>query len=112
MIYGLEKKKIRILNLAVDPEFRRQGVGTFMAKKLINKLSPEKRKDIITIVRETNLPAQLFFKNQRFRATEILRNHYERSDEDGYVMVYSLFDISNNLNQYRPRNRISRYYAA
>jgi ribosomal-protein-alanine N-acetyltransferase len=39
-------------------------------------------------VRETNLPAQLFFKKVGFRATTVLRSYYEDSPEDAYVMQY------------------------
>jgi [ribosomal protein S18]-alanine N-acetyltransferase len=35
------------------------------------------------------LLAQLFFRESGFRAVSVLRNHYEESDEDGYLMRYS-----------------------
>jgi ribosomal-protein-alanine N-acetyltransferase len=40
-------------------------------------------------VRETNLPAQLFFRALGFRATIVLRNFFDDSAEDAYVMQYS-----------------------
>ena len=39
-------------------------------------------------VRETNLPAQLFFKSAGFRAVTVLRAYYEDSPEDAYLMQY------------------------
>jgi len=89
VVYGIHRQRIQILNLAVDPVYRRQGVAT----KLINALKeclvpPHTCRRIRTEVRETNLGAQLFFKKQEFKAVKILRNFYDGTDEDAYVMKY------------------------
>jgi len=39
-------------------------------------------------VRETNLAAQLFFKNQGFRAVTVLRDYYDDTPEDAYIMQF------------------------
>ena len=39
-------------------------------------------------VRETNLPAQLFFRAHGFRAVSVLRDFYEDTAEDAYLMQY------------------------
>ena len=39
-------------------------------------------------VRETNLDAQLFFRAQGFRAVNVLRDFYEDTTEDAYLMQY------------------------
>ena len=56
------------LNFAVHEDFRRRGVGGQMIGKLIGKLSHQRRSRIMLEVRETNLPAQLFFRTLGFRA--------------------------------------------
>ena len=43
MIYELHKNKLHVLNFAVHPEFRRQGVGRQMVAKLVGKLSSHRR---------------------------------------------------------------------
>ena len=48
------------------------GVGGQMVSKLISKLSSHRRTSITLEVRETNLAAQLFFKQNGFRATAVL----------------------------------------
>ena len=93
MIYELHKAKLQVLNFAVAPEFRRQGVGRQMMVKLVGKLSSHRRTRIVLHVRETALAAQMFYKVQGFRATEIAREFYEDTGEDAYVMQY-LFDES------------------
>lgn len=88
MIYELHKTRLHVLNFAVAPEYRRTGVGQQMIDKLVSKLSSQRRTRISLEVRETNLPAQLFFKENGFRATAVLRDFYDDSTEDAYVMQY------------------------
>lgn len=106
MIYELHKTSLHILNFAVAPQFRRTGVGAQMIEKLINKLSQQRRQEIVLEVRETNLAAQLFYHTQGFRAVRVLRNHYADSAEDAYVMNYRL---DAELPEYAPTNRIAQY---
>ena len=88
MVYELHKTRLHILNFAVNPCARRQNVGKKMISKLIGKLSPHRRTRIILEVRETNLAAQLFFRDMGFRAISVLHDYYEDSPEDAYVMQY------------------------
>jgi ribosomal-protein-alanine N-acetyltransferase len=59
-----------------------------MVQKLVSKLAYQRRNRIILEVRETNLAAQLFFKSLGFRATGVLRNFYEDSTEDAFLMQF------------------------
>lgn len=88
MIYELHKTRLHILNFAVANDFRQRDVGRQMADKLISKLSGQRRTQISLEVRETNLPAQLFFKQLGFKATTVLRSYYEDSPEDAYLMQF------------------------
>src|SRR5437868_10610412 len=82
MIYELHKAKLHILNFAVNPSWRRSGVGAQMVAKLISKLSSHRRTRITLEVRTTNRGAQLFFRAQTFRAVRVLRGFDEDSGED------------------------------
>lgn len=86
MIYELHKNRLHLLNFCVAPEVRRQGVGSSMVEKLSSKLSQDRRNRITLEVRETNLAAQLFFKQLGFRAVSVLRDFYEDTTEDAYLM--------------------------
>jgi len=88
MIYELHKSRLHVLNFAVDPSFRRRGVGAQMIQKLTSKLSAQRRYRILLEVRETNLAAQVFFRDMDFRAISLLRDFYEDSAEDAYLMQY------------------------
>lgn len=90
MIYELHNSRIHILNFAVDPEARRQGVGRQMVKRLFDKLTMQRRREIRLTVRESNLVAQLFFAAMTFRATYVDRGHFEDTGEDAYHFRYTL----------------------
>ena len=106
MIYELHKTRLHVLNFAVNVKSRRLGVGNQMVEKLISKLSPQRRKRILLEVRETNLAAQLFFRSAGFRATTVLRDFYEDTTEDAYLMAYHY--RSKEAQEFLPTNRIAR----
>ena len=88
MIYELHKSRIHVLNFAVAEDYRRRGVGSQMVAKLIAKLSAQRRRRLVLEVRETNLAAQLFFRENGFRAVSVLRSYYADTPEDAYIMHY------------------------
>lgn len=88
MIYELHKSKLHVLNFAVSPDVRRLGIGSQMVEKLIAKLSTHRRSKITLAIRERNLVAQLFFRGRDFKAVKVLRNYYEDSNEDAFLMEY------------------------
>jgi [ribosomal protein S18]-alanine N-acetyltransferase len=90
MVYELHKNRLHLLNFAVHPNCRRRGVGSQMVAKLVNKLANHRRNRITLEVRETNLPAQLFFRSRGFRAVNVLRRHYDDTREDAYRLCYRL----------------------
>ncbi|HUT89398.1 MAG TPA: ribosomal protein S18-alanine N-acetyltransferase [Thermoguttaceae bacterium] len=106
MIYELAKNRIQVLNLATAAESRRRGIGTQMIGKLIGKLSAQRRTRVTLEVRETNLPAQLFFRDNGFRAVSVLRDYYEDTPEDAYVMQHRFRQAA--AAPFQPANRIAR----
>lgn len=95
MIYAIHKDKLHLLNFAVRKDFRRRGVGGQMLRKLVGKLSSHRRTRLVVRIRETNLPAQLFFKKQEFKAVRITPGYYKDSGEDAFLFRYSLGDKKN-----------------
>ncbi|MSR73695.1 MAG: ribosomal-protein-alanine N-acetyltransferase [Candidatus Pacebacteria bacterium] len=126
MIYELHKAKLHVLNFAVDLEFRQRAVGTQMVEKLVDKLSQQRRLEIVLEVRESNLAAQLFFKKMGFKAVLTLRSHYDDTDEDAFVMRFRLnedhrseflpFHVpyypAKSADYFAPCNRITEYDSA
>ena len=78
-----------------------------MVAKLIGKLSSDRRTRICLEVRETNLPAQLFFRNAGFRAIKVLHGFYNDTPEDAYEMHYRY--QGHPAEWTLPINRIAKY---
>jgi ribosomal-protein-alanine N-acetyltransferase len=113
MIYELHKSRLQVLNFAVHTDARRQGVGRQMVAKLLGKLSSHRRTRINLLVRESALGAQLFYRSQGFKATEVVRELFEDTAEDGYHLQYCLEDsipAEPAATTAEPVNRIARQY--
>jgi ribosomal-protein-alanine N-acetyltransferase len=106
MIYELHKDQLHVLNFSVRPDVRRRGIGMQMVNKLVGKLSQQRRNRIVLEIRETNLAAQMFFKNLGFRAVSVLRDYYDDTVEDAYVMQYRY--KGDTAKPLEPVNRITR----
>ena len=94
------------LNFAVRKDMQRSGVGNQMIQKLIGKLSHQRRNRIHLEVRETNLAAQLFFRRSGFQAVSVLRDYYDDTVEDAYIMQYRYRPTTEEARE--PVNRIAR----
>ena len=73
-----------ILNLAVDPAFRRQGIG----RMLICEIKLRYPGDIFLEVRESNLAARKFYESLGFQVVTLRPRYYERSPEAAIVMKF------------------------
>ena len=114
MIYELHKSKLRVLNFATAPDVQRQGVGAQMIRRLVDKLSQQRRSEIMVEVRETNLDAQFFFRSQGFRGrvrpAQPLRRHVRRCVRDAVPAARRADEEW--LLPFSPSNRISEFDAA
>ncbi len=90
MVYELFKTHVILHDLAVRPDCRRKGVGTRLARRLLEKLTPKGIVRVVVKVAEDNLDAQLFFRSLGFLAVEIERSPFKTSDRDAYRMEYAL----------------------
>jgi len=95
MMYELHRSRLHVLNFAVRRTHRRLGIGGLMMGKLAAKLTPDRRSRIVLEVRERNLPAQLFFRSLGYRAVSVLKDFYQDTTEDAYLMEYVLPVASN-----------------
>lgn len=107
MVYELFRDRLHVLNFAVHPGCFRQGVGRAMVRWLFGALSPCHRSRIILEVRETNLPAQLFWRAMGFRAVRIEHGFYDETDEDAIVFQYRLANTERSDHEPVRRSRLS-----
>jgi ribosomal protein S18 acetylase RimI-like enzyme len=93
VVYAREKSKLVILNLAIDPAYRRKGCGSFVVNKLKSRLK-RKISRISTMIRETNFSAIGFLRRNGFLATEVIRTPYDEISEDGIIFTYDSLEFS------------------
>ena len=89
MIYQLSKQKLIILNMAVQPESRRQGYGRMSIERLKDKLHKQRRTSVQAHVTEDNLDAHLFFSKCGFRCEKTERGDNGR---DRLVFAYRILE--------------------
>lgn len=71
-----------IISIAVEPRYRRKGIGTQLVREVFRNSTSE---FIWVEVRETNAGAQVFYEKLGFRKKGVVPNYYWT--EDAYIMV-------------------------
>ena len=89
--YKFWENHFEIINIAVSAEFLRKTVGSQMVAKVRGRLSRNHKKFISLIIRETNVFAQLFFFKCGFKAVRVIREYFEDTGEDAYLMEQCIF---------------------
>lgn len=86
MCYEKLREETHLRNFAVHEDYRERGIGSHMLGTL--KSNPRKGRPIRLEVRETNVPAQMFFRSNGFVWTKTLKDFYDETPEDAYQMEY------------------------
>jgi len=81
VIYRVRPRHLRILQLGVHPDWRRQGVATQLWQRVLSKLHPERRSRLVVVVPEQCVDVQLFLRQQKVRALELLCNRDTGQDD-------------------------------
>ena len=81
---ALAEGETELLNLAVAPEFRRQGV----ARKLVGSLLDESPGVVYLEVRESNLAARRFYNRMGFQEVSSRIGYYQAPPEAAIVMKF------------------------
>lgn len=88
MLYECGEKELELISFAVHPKHRLSGIGRTLIGRLISKLVAGRRANIVASVRDSNLPAQLFFRSMGFFCTKVEKDYYDESDDNAYIMEY------------------------
>lgn len=79
-----------ILNLAVHPAHRRQGIATSLIYQLLNILQKKGCSLLYLEVRVSNAPARLFYEQLEFRVVGKRRSYYQSPVEDALLMFRTI----------------------
>jgi ribosomal-protein-alanine N-acetyltransferase len=75
-----------VMNVAVDPDRRRQGIATSMLERLFELTADEGQRGYTLEVRVSNAEAIRLYERLGFRARGIRRGYYTDNREDALIM--------------------------
>ena len=75
-----------ILNLAVTPKHRREGIAAHLIDALLEELRCRKVREVFLEVRESNGPARALYKAKGFGVAGMRRAYYRYPTEDALVL--------------------------
>jgi len=75
-----------VMNIAVDPEFRRRGIATALLERLFELTEDESRRGYTLEVRVSNEGAIKLYERLGFRSRGIRRGYYTDNREDALIM--------------------------
>jgi len=90
LCFWLVDQETHILNLAVHPRRRRQGIGTRLLIFGVSYCRRQGVRQITLEVRRSNVTAISLYKNFQFQAQGIRRKYYTDSGEDAILMGLDL----------------------
>ena len=85
MMYVLDEGYIS--NVAVSPDWRRQGIGSALITRLCELCESLGLSFVTLEVRAGNTPAIALYEKHGFRCVGLRKNYYERPREDALIMT-------------------------
>ena len=82
-----ENHEAQILNLAIDPDFRRRGAATILMTHAMRKLKKEGCVFVYLVVRASNTGAQKFYERFGFTVEALRKKYYSDPVEDALQMM-------------------------
>ncbi|MDP3995879.1 MAG: ribosomal protein S18-alanine N-acetyltransferase [bacterium] len=84
-----KKSKMEIISIAVNPKYRRIGIGIKLINYIIRKSKRMRLKDISLEVKTTNKKAIKFYEKIGFKTVKVLKRYY-KDEESAQRMVFGL----------------------
>ena len=75
-----------VMNVAVHPDWRRQGIAEQLIETLIGELKNRGSKALMLEVRASNAPAIALYEKLGFRQVGLRKNYYRNPKEDAYIL--------------------------
>ncbi len=97
--YWKIKNEAHLVTLAVNPSFRRKGLGSRLLEYLLEEIQKRNLDTITLEVRSSNLIAQKFYEKFGFKKVALRSKYYVDTDEDAIVYW-------KRLNYYKHKNAL------
>lgn len=88
--YWLVADELHILNVAVHPQYRRQGNATRLLAHMVDIARTNSCRCMTLEVRRSNAVAQGLYRRFAFRAVGVRPNYYAEDQEDAIVMLLEM----------------------
>ena len=75
-----------MMNIAVHPDYRKQGIGSELIRRLIGELDAKGSHSLMLEVRASNKPAISVYRNMGFEEVGRRRNYYRNPREDALIL--------------------------
>lgn len=81
-----------LFNIAIHPDYRKQGLAKLLLKQLITELDAKQVKMLWLEVRESNTAAIALYQQLGFNEISIRKNYYptKHGKEDAIIMAYTI----------------------
>jgi len=84
--FRLMERKVKVMGLAVDPDFRGMGIGSALLSKICGVAAREGKSAAYLQVKRSNLPAIKLYRRNGF----VITREVEKGAESFYIMSNSL----------------------
>ncbi|MBI3752768.1 MAG: ribosomal protein S18-alanine N-acetyltransferase [Deltaproteobacteria bacterium] len=89
-IFWVAADEAHILNIAVHPDFRRQGIAKTLLVFALNRIEEMGGRGVFLEVRRSNIAAQRLYIKFGFREIGVRKGYYGDNREDAIVMALEL----------------------
>ena len=79
-----------VMNIAVHPDYRRQGIGEALLETLADALREKGSRGLTLEVRVSNTPAVSLYKKAGFLQVGLRKNYYRNPKEDALILRKAL----------------------
>ena len=90
VLFWFLAEEVDIHNIAVHPDFRRQGIGRLLLEQVVDAARRQERLRVTLDVRFSNAPAQSLYRNFGFIIRGLRKGYYSDNGEDALVMALEL----------------------
>ena len=90
VLFWFLPEEVDIHNIAVHPDFRRQGIGRLLLEQVVDSARRQERLRVTLDVRFSNAPAQNLYRSFGFVIRGLRKGYYSDNGEDALVMAREL----------------------
>ena len=86
ILYWHLREEVHINNVAIHPDFRRQGIGEAVLHKVLAQVQSEGAQYVVLEVRPSNVAALTLYKKLGFEFLGARKNYYFMPQEDAVIL--------------------------